>query len=88
MDEMNKIVICKSCNEPEYYGSMIWYCGHSSCRKCTYKRWERESGWTPPDKYYVFPLSENGIDFRLSTPKAKMSADEFYDIVLKKEVIY
>lgn len=29
-----KIVICKSCGKPEYWGEMIWLSGKCMCRDC------------------------------------------------------
>lgn len=37
-DEMKRIVICKHCNNPEYYGEMRWLNGQCGCRNC-YKSW-------------------------------------------------
>ena len=34
MDDMNRIVICRHCGRPEYYGEMKWFNGKCSCRAC------------------------------------------------------
>lgn len=39
-DEMNKIVICKHCGKPEYYGEMRWLSRSCECRSCYKARWE------------------------------------------------
>ena len=39
-DEMSKIVICRHCGKPEYYGEMRWLNGVCSCRRCYKARWE------------------------------------------------
>lgn len=44
MDEMNRIVICKHCGEPEYYGEMRWLSGRCSCRNCYKWQYESENG--------------------------------------------
>lgn len=31
---MDKIVLCKHCNQPEYWGEMRWLNGKCSCRRC------------------------------------------------------
>lgn len=33
-DEMSRIVICKQCGWPEYYGEMRWLSGRCECRNC------------------------------------------------------
>lgn len=43
MDEMNKIVICKECGKPEYWGKMRWLSGRCTCRNCYRANWEHES---------------------------------------------
>ena len=40
MNEMNRIVICKHCGKPEYYGDMRWLNGVCSCRSCYKSQWE------------------------------------------------
>lgn len=35
-DEMKRIVLCKYCGQPEYYGEMRWLSGKCCCR-CCYK---------------------------------------------------
>lgn len=42
MDEMKRIVICKHCEMPEYYGEMRWLLGICSCRNCYKGQYERE----------------------------------------------
>lgn len=43
MDEMNKIVICRHCGKPEYYGEMRWLNSICSCRDCYKHQYERET---------------------------------------------
>lgn len=43
MDEMKRIVICKYCNKPEYYGRMMWLSGRCTCRDCYKADYEREN---------------------------------------------
>ena len=43
MDEMNRIVICKHCGKPEYYGEMRWLSGRCSCRICYKAQWQDEN---------------------------------------------
>ena len=61
-DEMKEIVICKHCNNPEYYGEMRWGSGICSCRSC-YKsfyedfnkevyKWDDLDGPRPTKKDY------------------------------------
>ena len=33
-DDMNRVVICKFCNVPEYWGQMRWLNGKCLCRNC------------------------------------------------------
>ena len=42
MDEMKRIVICKHCEMPEYYGEMRWLSGICYCRNCYKGQYERE----------------------------------------------
>lgn len=42
MDGMKRIVICRHCGKPEYYGKMRWLSGICSCRDCYKGQWERE----------------------------------------------
>lgn len=44
MDEMDRIVICKECRKPEYWGEMRWLSGRCTCRNCYRVNWERENG--------------------------------------------
>jgi len=34
MDEMKRIVLCRLCGRPEYYGDMRWLSGRCMCRAC------------------------------------------------------
>ena len=43
-DEMKRIVICKYCGNPEYYGKMRWLSGKCTCRDCYRKDYEENSG--------------------------------------------
>lgn len=43
MDEMKRIVICKYCGNPEYYGDMHWLSGRYSCRNCYKEQWQGEN---------------------------------------------
>lgn len=43
MDEMNRIVICKHCEKPEYYGEMRWLNGKCGCRSCYKAFWQDEN---------------------------------------------
>lgn len=43
MEEMNRIVICKRCGKPEYYGKMRWLNGACGCRYCYKAQWEYEN---------------------------------------------
>jgi len=42
-DEMKKIIICKYCGKPEYYGEMRWLNGRCSCRSCYKLQWQDEN---------------------------------------------
>lgn len=44
MDEMMKIIICKYCGKPEYWGEMRWKSGRCTCRNCYKSSWEGENG--------------------------------------------
>ena len=56
-DEMKKVVICKYCGKPEYYGKFRWLNGKMMCRGCykadyeyTYKKpyiWDDLKGERP-----------------------------------------
>lgn len=37
----NGIVICKSCQRPEYWSEMRWLNGRCECRDCYRSDWER-----------------------------------------------
>ena len=41
-NENLKIVFCKNCGEPEYWGEMVWKDGKTYCRECIYKMWDEE----------------------------------------------
>ena len=43
-DEMKRIVICKYCGKPEFYGKMRWLSGKCCCRDCYRKDYEESSG--------------------------------------------
>lgn len=43
MDEMRRIIICKHCGKPEYYGEMRWLNGRCSCRDCYKSQWQDEN---------------------------------------------
>lgn len=42
-DEMKRIVICKHCRKPEYYGEMRWLSGFCGCRNCYKAKWQDEN---------------------------------------------
>ncbi len=44
MDEMKRIVICKYCGKPEYYGEMRWLSGKCMCRTCYKADYEERHG--------------------------------------------
>lgn len=44
MDEMKRIVICKYCGKPEYYGEMRWLSGKCTCRDCYKADYEDKTG--------------------------------------------
>lgn len=37
----DKIVICKKCKKPEYWGEMRWLSGSCICRNCYRREWEK-----------------------------------------------
>lgn len=41
VNHIRRIVICKHCNQPEYYEEMRWLNGKCGCRNC-YKSWYEE----------------------------------------------
>ncbi|MBS6708959.1 MAG: hypothetical protein KH280_07950 [Blautia sp.] len=43
MINMDKIVICKQCNRPEYWGEMRWLSGKCTCRNCYRANWQDEN---------------------------------------------
>lgn len=42
-DEMKRIVICKYCGRPEYYGEMRWLYGKCCCRRCYKSDYEQQN---------------------------------------------
>ena len=44
MDENSRIVICKECGRPEYWGEMRWLSGRCTCRDCYKNHYLREHG--------------------------------------------
>ncbi|MDD3251793.1 MAG: hypothetical protein PHV18_04440 [Lachnospiraceae bacterium] len=42
-EQNKKIVICKNCNKPEYWGEMRWLSSHCTCRNCYRANWEHET---------------------------------------------
>ena len=40
---MDKIVICKQCGRPEYWGEMRWLSGKCTCRNCYRANWQDEN---------------------------------------------
>ena len=44
MDDMKRIVICKYCGRPEYYGKMRWLSGKCTCRDCYRNHYEVKRG--------------------------------------------
>lgn len=44
MDEMKRIVVCRYCSKPEYYGDFRWTSGKCMCRACYRKDYEKHSG--------------------------------------------
>ena len=43
-EEKDRIVICKSCRRPEYWGQMRWLNGKCTCRDCYRSEWESMRG--------------------------------------------
>lgn len=41
---VGKIVICKFCGRPEYWGQMRWLSGKCMCRDCYKAEWESNTG--------------------------------------------
>lgn len=48
-DDNKRIVICKECKKPEYWGDMRWLSGKCTCRNCYKAAYTRETG-----KQYVW----------------------------------
>lgn len=44
MDEMNRIVLCKHCRKPEYYGEFRWLSGWTGCRDCYKEEYRTQTG--------------------------------------------
>lgn len=44
MPEDKKIILCKECGHPEYWGEMRWLSGNCLCRDCYRKQYEKETG--------------------------------------------
>lgn len=44
---MERIVICKSCGRPEYWGQMRWWDGICMCRDCYRNLWEMRNHGVP-----------------------------------------
>lgn len=42
----NRIVLCKRCKKPEYWGKMRWLSGSCLCRDCYRSARERDTGKT------------------------------------------
>ena len=62
MDEMKKIVLCKYCGKPEYYGEMRWLSAKMLCRNCYRSHWQDENHklyvWDDLDKV-PYPTMED-----------------------------
>ena len=43
MGENKRIVICRRCKKPEYWGEMRWLSGFCVCRDCYKAQWESEN---------------------------------------------
>ncbi len=43
-DYMGRIVLCKFCGKPEYYGEFRWIDGKMLCRRCYKVDYEAKSG--------------------------------------------
>ena len=54
-DEMNRIVICKHCGKPEYYGEMRWLSGFCGCRNCYKAKWQYENHYL----YILYDLNRH-----------------------------
>lgn len=44
MDEMKRIVLCRYCGRPEYYGDTRWLSARCVCRACYREDYEKETG--------------------------------------------
>lgn len=45
MDENKRIVICRRCKKPEYWGEMRWLSGFCVCRDCYREELKTIEGW-------------------------------------------
>ena len=43
LSKLLKIVICKQCGRPEYWGEMRWLSGKCTCRNCYRANWQDEN---------------------------------------------
>lgn len=43
MEDVKRIVICKHCSKPEYWGQMRWLNGWCVCRNCYKSLWEQQN---------------------------------------------
>lgn len=43
MAEFDRIVICKQCKKPEYWGELRWLSGFCTCRNCYKAIWEDQN---------------------------------------------
>lgn len=67
MDENKRIVICRRCKNPEYWGEMRWLSGFCVCRDCYKAQWESEN-----HKPYTWD-DLDGKDQRWKNLKRRMS---------------
>lgn len=44
MDEMKRVIRCKYCGKPEYFGEFKWESGRMMCRSCYRADYERHYG--------------------------------------------
>lgn len=42
MDDSEKIIICRHCGKPEYWGEMRWLSGWCCCRSCYKAKYQDE----------------------------------------------
>lgn len=43
MEDVKRIIICKHCGKPEYWGEMRWLNGWCACRSCYKSLWEQQN---------------------------------------------